>query len=169
VTSPPRTLLDLAEVVSPRDLERALAEAQGRGLARHNELLEQIERNPGRRGIARLRDLLQRQEGPALTRSEAEERLLALLRAARLPSPELNARVGGHEVDFLWRDASLIVEVDGYAFHSSRLAFERDRLRDAELQAAGFQVARATWRQIVDEPHALIARIAHALALARAA
>jgi very-short-patch-repair endonuclease len=57
----------------------------------------------------------------------AEERLLALIRTAELPAPETNARVGPYEVDFLWRSKNLIVEVDGFAFHSSRSAFERDR------------------------------------------
>ena len=110
-----------------------------------------------------LRVLLDRREGPALTRSEAEGRLLALVRAARLSRPELNVRVAGHEVDFLWREVGLVVEVDGFAFHSSREAFERDRLRDAELQAHGFTVMRVTWRQLVDTPEALVARLAAVL------
>jgi very-short-patch-repair endonuclease len=110
-----------------------------------------------------LRALLDRNEGPAFTRSEAEERLLALVRAARLPHPELNVRVSGHEVDFLWRDARLVVEVDGFANHRTRAAFEHDRLRDAQLQGAGLTVMRVTWRQIVAEPEALLARLALAL------
>ena len=59
----------------------------------------------------------------------------------------------------------LVVEVDGYAFHSSRAAFESDRRRDAELGTLGLRVMRVTWRQIVDEPQALIARLATALAV----
>jgi very-short-patch-repair endonuclease len=69
-----------------------------------------------------------------------------------------------HEVDFLWPAHGLIVEVDGYAFHSSRSAFERDRRRDAELQTSGYRVIRITWRQIADEPEAVIATLAAALA-----
>ena len=102
---------------------------------------------------------------PALTRSEAEERLLTLIRSAELPAPETNIRIGRHEVDLVWRDQRLIVEVDGFRFHSSRSAFERDRRRDAELGTLGFRVMRVTWRQIVDEPQALIARLATALAV----
>jgi len=56
-----------------------------------------------------------------------------------------------------------VAEVDGYRFHSSRSAFERDRRRDAELGAAGFRVIRVTWQQLVEEPIAVIARIARAL------
>jgi very-short-patch-repair endonuclease len=107
--------------------------------------------------------LLDRDAKPALTRSEAEERLLALIRSAELPEPELNVRIGRHEVDFLWRDRGLVVEVDGFRYHSSRDAFERDRLRDAELGAQGFTVMRITWRQIVGSPEAVVARIAMAL------
>jgi very-short-patch-repair endonuclease len=101
---------------------------------------------------------------PALTRSEAERRLLALVRAARLPEPEANACVNGYEVDFVWRGRNLIVEVDGYAFHSSRRSFERDRRRDVELVTAGYRVLHFTRRQITDEPEALIATLAAALA-----
>jgi very-short-patch-repair endonuclease len=100
---------------------------------------------------------------PALTRSEAERRLLELIRAARLPEPEVNARIHGLEVDFLWRERNLVVEVDGYAFHSSRAAFERDRRRDAELATAGISVVRVTWRQITGEREAVAAMLARAL------
>jgi very-short-patch-repair endonuclease len=58
----------------------------------------------------------------------------------------------------------LVVEFDGFAFHSNRYAFERDRLRDAELQARGFRVIRVTWRQLTDDPLSLADRIARALA-----
>jgi very-short-patch-repair endonuclease len=68
-------------------------------------------------------------------------------------------------VDFVWRDKHLAVETDGYSFHSTRAAFERDRLRDAELTARGFRVIRITWRQLTEQPLAVVARIAGALAL----
>jgi very-short-patch-repair endonuclease len=164
VTTPARTLLDLAESVSPRELERALDEARVRRLGRRSQLTGVLDASPGRKGAAALAALLDREGDPKLTRSEAEERTLALVRAARLPRPRVNARVGGLEVDLLWREQRLVVEVDGYAYHSSRTAFERDRLRDAELGAAGFRVMRLTWRVLVDEPEAVVARLASALA-----
>jgi len=71
-------------------------------------------------------------------------------------------KVGRHEVDFLWPEQRLIVEVDGFAFHSSRAAFERDRVRDAELTAAGYRVVRITWQRLVNEPEAVIATLAAA-------
>jgi very-short-patch-repair endonuclease len=103
---------------------------------------------------------------PSLTRSEAERRLLSLIRDAGLPAPRTNVRIGPYEVDMLWPAARLIVEVDGYAYHASRAAFERDRARDAELQARGYRVIRITWRQIEATAHAVVARLAAALAIA---
>jgi very-short-patch-repair endonuclease len=150
VTTPLRTLQDLACSVGTRDLERAIEEAQVRRLVTQQEL-------------DRLHSRGARHE-PSLTRSEAERRLLALIRAARLPPPRTNTRVGRYEVDFLWADHRVVVEVDGFAFHSSRAAFERDRARDRDLQLSGYTVLRFTWRQLVEEPEAVVAALASALA-----
>ncbi len=98
-----------------------------------------------------------------MTRSEAEEQMRALLHKSGLPTPSTNVSVGPYEVDMLWRQERLVVEIDGYAFHSSRAAFERDRVRDADLQARGLRVLRVTWRQIRDEPEAVVARVARLL------
>lgn len=118
---------------------------------------------PNARGVRLVRAVLRATREPALTRSEAERRLLELIRASGLPVPRVNARLQGFEVDFGWEREALVVEVDGYAFHASRAAFERDRRRDAVLQLAGHRVLRVTWRQIVDEPYALVAQLAGAL------
>ncbi len=91
-----------------------------------------------------------------MTRSAAERRLLALVKAGGLPRPETNVKVAGHEVDMLWPAAHVVVEVDGFAFHSGRGAFERDRRRDADLQAAGHRVLRITWRRLQAEPEAVL-------------
>ena len=163
VTTPARTLLDLAADVRGRELERAVAEAEARRLTNRSQLLSLIARVAPRPGVAALRSLLTDDRRPALTRSEAEERLLALIRAAELPAPAVNVSVAGQEVDFLWPDRRLVVEVDGFAFHSHRAAFERDRKRDAVLAALGYRVIRVTWRQIVASPEAVVARIAGAL------
>lgn len=159
VTTPLRTIRDLASAVGARDLERAIEEAQVRRLVTRQE----IERLRGRSGAAG------RGREPSLTRSEAERRLLRLIRAAQLPSPRTNVRVSQYEVDFLWLDERVIAEVDGFGFHSSRAAFERDRAKDRGLQAAGYVVLRITWRQLVDEPEAVIAALAAALAHRRSA
>ena len=166
VTSPARTLLDLAAHLSGRDLNRAADEARVHRLVTDRSLNEQFDRYPRHRGRAALRKAIRPE--PALTRSEAERRLLELIRAARLPEPRTNVRVGRHEVDFLWSEHALVVEVDGYAFHSTRAAFERDRRRDAELQAAGYRVIRITWRQLTEKPEAVVATLAVATASASA-
>jgi very-short-patch-repair endonuclease len=159
VTTPERTLLDLAAVLPQKDLERTLQEAEVQRLLS----LPLDEQYACRRGAKALRAAARKHDGPALTRSEAEARVLALVEAARLPRPAANARLHRYEVDLLWRAERLVVEVDGYAFHSTRAAFERDRRRDAELQTAGYRVLRVTWRQIVEEPEALVATLSVAL------
>ncbi len=164
VTRPARTLLDVAGSCPLRLFEQALAEAQVRRLATRRDLVAVLDRNRGRPGTGILRAALAADALPALTRSRAEERFLELVRSASLPSPETNVRLGPYEVDFLWRKQRLIVEVDGFQFHASRAAFERDRRRDAELQAHGFRVIRVTWRQLVGDPDATLSRTARALA-----
>jgi very-short-patch-repair endonuclease len=164
VTSPARVLLDMAELLTPRGLERALDEALVTRVVRPAQISELLGRAHGRAGTALLRALLARQTGTTRTRSEAEERFIALLRSARLPEPEVNTRVHGYEVDFLWRSASIVVEIDGYKFHSTRAAFERDRQKDAQLHASGLTTMRVTWFQMEDESYAVIARLAQALA-----
>jgi very-short-patch-repair endonuclease len=168
VTTPARTLLDLAAEVTARELEQAVAEAQRRGLTSRERLRALLARHRGRPGTRRLRAVLEAPERPALTRSRAEDRLLALIRKARLPGPDVNARIGPYEVDFLWRDACLVVEVDGYAFHSGRTSFESDRRRDADLAARGLTVIRVTWHQLVDEPEATLVRLGQTLARSKA-
>ena len=155
VTAPERTLLDLAATGSPGDLRAALREARIRRLVMPEALLA---RAAGRPGARHLRAALG--DEPHRTRSEAERELLRLLRRAEIPAPETNVRVGRYEVDALWRAERLAVEVDGYRFHGSREAFERDRLRDAHLQSAGLRVLRITWNQLTKRPEATAARIA---------
>jgi very-short-patch-repair endonuclease len=161
ITSPARTLLDLAASLTQRDLTRATEEAQVQRRVTPHSLNEQFQRYPHHRGTTALRTAVP--ANVSLTRSEAERRLLELIRAARLPPPRTNHQVKGHEVDFLWPDQRLIVEVDGFAFHSTRAAFERDRIRDADLVQAGYRVIRITWRRLVTEPEAVIATLAAAL------
>jgi very-short-patch-repair endonuclease len=104
-----------------------------------------------------------------VTDSQAEEMFFALMRDAQLPEPEVHAPIHGYTVDFLWRAQRLVVEVDGYKYHSSRVAVERDSKKSAKLTAAGLHVMRVTWRQMTDEPYAVIVRVAQALARAEAA
>jgi very-short-patch-repair endonuclease len=99
-------------------------------------------------------------QGPAVTRSELEERFLALVATQGLAAPRVNAIVEGHEVDFHWPHANLIVETDGAATHLTATAFEHDRARDAQLTAAGHRVIRLTWRQLTEQPHHVVELLA---------
>jgi very-short-patch-repair endonuclease len=164
ITTPARTLYDLADAAGDRELERALAEAFAQRLVDRPGLLALLGRHAGRPGATRLRAIIEAGSSCARTRSEAEERFLALTRRARLQPPDVNARVAAREVDFLWRAERLVVEVDGRAFHTSNRQFESDRRRDADLVAAGLRVMRVTWHQIVNEPEAVLVRLAKALA-----
>jgi very-short-patch-repair endonuclease len=167
LTSPARTLLDVSALLPPAALERVVAEAFARNLTKRAELLDQLERHPGRPGTPSLLALVDGAK-PNRTRNDAEARLLALVRSAGLAAPESNAVVGPYEVDLLWREQRVVVEFDSWRWHSSRPAFEADRRRDGDLAARGYTVIRVTWRQLTREPHAVVARVAAALALAQA-
>ncbi len=163
VTTPARTLLDLAGSTPVRVLERLTEEAQVRRLASPAELLAVIERGARRPGVRKLRAIVDLLDEPLLTRSEAEKRLLTLVRGAGLPAPRTNVRVAGLEVDALWAAQRLVVEVDGYRYHGPRPAFERDRRRDGRLLVAGYRVLRVTWSQLTRDRDEVIALLAAAL------
>jgi very-short-patch-repair endonuclease len=96
-----------------------------------------------------------------------ERKLRALIKQAGLPAPQSNVRVHGYEVDMYWPAHRLVVEFDGWNTHSSRTAFESDRLKDAVLQLAGERVIRVTGRQLERRPHELVARLAVAISTNR--
>lgn len=166
VASPARTILELASVLSIGGLESAIAQGlrQDPPLFSLDDLAHQIARNRGKRGVARLRQVTQLGGGPQFTHEGAERRILALVRSHGLPAAETNAIVNGIEVDVVWRAARVIVEVDSRRFHLDPIAFERDRLRDAELAAVGYLVIRITWRQLTATPEVVAARLRRTLA-----
>jgi very-short-patch-repair endonuclease len=147
VTSPFRTLLDLATVLRPRELERAF-----------NELMA---RHPGRRGSVDLRALLVSKVPEGRTRNDFEEDFVALLDANGLPRPRLNAdlalRGRFFEIDCLWERQRVAVELDSRTVHGTDKGFESDRQRDRILLAEGWRTARVTWLQLRDEPESIVA------------
>ena len=148
VTTPARTMLDLAAAVSDRAFERAMDEAAYLRLD-----LSGLQPRPGRRGGARIsRVLAGHRAGSTRTRTEMEERMLSLCRRHGVPAPLVNEVVEGHERDFVWPEQRLIVETDGWQAHGTRQAFENDRLRDAQLIAAGWRPLRLTWKRLTNEP-----------------
>jgi hypothetical protein len=152
LTSVPRTLIDLAETVSPASLARAVERADVLRLFDLHAMRDALARHPTRRGSGRVAAVLDAYREEVLTRSELEAMFLALCAAHDVPAPAINARVEGHEVDFLWRAQRLVAETDGHRHHGTRVAFERDRARDAQLMVAGYRVVRFTYLQVRHEP-----------------
>ena len=137
VTTPARTISDLRRVVgredrsglvSPRELRRAIRQANYLGLSIDEEARKER------------------------SRSDLELDFQALCRRFDLPAPEVNVRVGPHVVDFYWRQRGLVVETDGYAAHRGRVAFEDDHGRDFDLRARGLDVIRLAEKQLNEEP-----------------
>jgi very-short-patch-repair endonuclease len=158
VTTVARTLVDLCSVVPDRMIERALEQSYVLRLIAPGSIEDALERAVGRRTAALRRLLAAQRSSPTLTRSDLEEAFLALCRRGGLPDPEVNVHLHGYEVDFLWREQRRVVEVDGYAFHSMRGAFERDRRKDVDLELAGFPVTRFTHDQVIYDPDETLRR-----------
>jgi very-short-patch-repair endonuclease len=156
VTTPARTLLDLAALLDEHALARAAERAEALRLTSPTSLADLVARYPRRPGTPNVRRLLdQHRIVPTTTRSALERRFLTLLDAENLPRPLVNQRHDHVEPDFRWTDHRLIVEVDGFETHGTRQAFERDRARDRRLLAEGWRVARITQRQLDDHPKRL--------------
>jgi very-short-patch-repair endonuclease len=131
VTTPSRTLSDLRRSLPERRFAQAMREAEFLGLPLEPDLV------------------------PDGTRSEMEALFLGLCRRHRLPRPAVNVRIGKFDVDFLWPERRLVVEVDGWDTHRTRSAFEADRARDVKLKLLGFEVVRFTWRQLTEDSAAV--------------
>jgi Protein of unknown function (DUF559) len=164
VTSVARTLLNLASIVTRRQLRRALAEADYRGLLDGAEIESTL--GKGIHGSAVLRRALDRHL-PQLagTFSELEERFLELCESAGLPQPEVNAPIGRMRVDAVWRSQRLAVELDGGPAHGGIAAMKRDRQREMALRAIDFEVVRYTWDQIVARPGDVVTDLRRLLSL----
>jgi hypothetical protein len=145
VTSVARTILDLAETLKLRQLIRVIEQAERLRAFDLNAIHALIERSRGRHG---LRPLIQALEAvgdqPPRVNSDWERDLLDFCDDHGIPRPELNVIVEGYEVDAFWRDLRLIVELDSWAFHRFRRAFEADRAKICALQLAGYRVLPLT-------------------------
>ena len=141
VTTLARTLLDLADVIHPQALRRAITEAEYRGRFDLTSLPAVVQNNPGRRGAKVMRAA---EQAGHRTRSPLEDRFLAFAERWRVEEPESNVWLEGYEVDFLWRRVGLVVELDGVAEHGTRAAVRRDRKKDRVLWRAGFRTMRLT-------------------------
>jgi very-short-patch-repair endonuclease len=165
LTSPARTILDVAPTLTDRDVERLLDEAVfALRILTRAQINDLIKRAGCHAGRARLERVSGEHRGPTRTESPPEERLLELIRAAGLPEPHLQANVLGYRLDFLWPALSLAIEIDAYGTHGSPARFEADRRRDARLLTeAGIVVLRFTKAAIEQRPFEVIAIAARAI------
>jgi very-short-patch-repair endonuclease len=157
VTTAARTIIDLARSLDGRALEHVIDLADQRGLVDFADLRQA--------NSASLQAVLSRYS-PAPTRSELEEALLTLCDDHGIPRPETNTRIEGIEVDAVWRDERLIVEVHGYRYHRAPSRFESDREKDVTLELKGWRVLRFTWWQLEDRRAWVAAAITGARVLA---
>lgn len=161
VTGPFRTIFDLAAVLRQRELERAWHEALVRELRAQVSLPVLLERYPGQRGARNLRALLESERPEGITRNDFEEAFLALVDAHGLLRPRMNAdlAVRGRffEIDALWERERVALELDSRGVHGTPNKFESDRQRDRILVAEGWRTMRVTWRQLQEEPEAIVA------------
>lgn len=142
VTTPPRTIVDLRRTLPAAVVRRAVRQAEVLGLpvAEHDD----HER----------------------TRSDLELTFLRICRKHRLPAPEVNVRIGPHEVDFCWRRVRVVVETDSYRFHRGEAGFHNDHARDLELRERGFDVLRFDERQVAEEPVRIAKQVRKAIGAA---
>jgi hypothetical protein len=152
-----RTLLDLATELPPRELERAVNEADKHGLIDPEELRGSLDSHVGEPGVRALRGLLDRHTF-RLSDSDLEILFRPLSAKAGLPMPLTKETVNGFEVDFFWPELGLVVETDGLRYHRTPSAQARDRLRDQTHTAAGLTHLRFTHYQVKYEG-AFVAKI----------
>jgi very-short-patch-repair endonuclease len=166
VTTPARTIVDLADVVPRRRiLERAIDEAEYLRLDWSGAAPRR-----GRKGSGLLSSVLAlHTPGSTRTLSELEELFLALCERRGFPRPEVNCCIEGYVCDFVWRDQRLIVETDGKQAHGTARARERDAVRDAELQLAGWMVMRVSYVRLLNDPDGVAAQVGKVLKPAPAA
>jgi hypothetical protein len=153
LTTPSRTLLDLAAVVRAHQLRRAVERAEQLERYDHTAMLRVLAAHPRRPGSPALKALLADLGAHGgMTRSDLEALFLQLCLDHGLPRPQVNRYDNGRELDFRWPRQRLVVETNGFRFHRSRAAFESDHRRRLELEAAGWRVISLTWRQVTDHP-----------------
>ena len=164
VSTPARTVLEIAATGSAYELSAAIDEGLAHELLSPKELVDVLARDRPCRGAARLAEILGDETATTMSRSKREKLMLRLLRKAGLPLPETNVPFGRFEADFLWRAQRLVVELDSYRFHRGPAAFRREREKDLAFRAAGLDVLRFVADHVVKQPWMLVATIAGELA-----
>lgn len=157
VTGPARTALDIAPRLTPKALSRLVNDARRTGYLRLPALADVLDRNPYNPGAKLLRPFVETPHNP--TRSLLEDEFLAFIHKYNLPIPQINIRGDGREIDAVFPDHHLIVELDGWEFHKDKEAFEDDRDRDADHLDHGFSTIRITRTRLREQPDREAARL----------
>jgi very-short-patch-repair endonuclease len=161
VTSPAYALLDSAPYLSRREMERALDEGLSLKIVTREQVAEVLESNPNRRGVRVLGKLVGERLVENRSESQGQERILSLIRAARLPEPLGDANIGGgFTVDFYWPDARVGCEFDSYKFHSGRWSWGRDHRKDNHCEREGIAMVRVTWEDLDDHALEVVSKLA---------
>jgi hypothetical protein len=172
VTTTARTLVDLTDLLASDRILRAIREAEFLRLLDHQALSAAVKRAHGRRRLTVLKEAIQAHTPGQIVREELEHRFLELVHQAGLPAPETNVKITArgrrYEIDCLWREQRVAVELDGRAAHARTAAFESDRRKDAALNAIGLRPLRFTWLRVSREPADVIAELDATLAQAAA-
>jgi very-short-patch-repair endonuclease len=158
ITTPARTIIDLASRLSTGPLEAAISEADKLGLVSSDELRAAVDSTGRHPGVAGLRRILDRASF-RLADSELERRFLRLVRRAGFPVPDTGRWLNGFKVDFFWPQLGLVVETDGLRYHRNAVQQVRDRRRDQAHTAAGLTTLRFTHAQVVFEPNYVVATL----------
>jgi very-short-patch-repair endonuclease len=167
LTSVPRTLLDLAAVVTKQELARAVDRSERLEVFDLTAVENLLQRANGHQGVGALRKAIAAWQ-PRHTRKELEDRFQDLLEATNLPLPSQNVLLQGernlHEVDAYWPGHHLVVELDSYAYHRTRRDLQHDADTNADLELAGYRVVRLTWDDVTSHRSRTIARLRKLLA-----
>jgi very-short-patch-repair endonuclease len=164
-TSVARTLVDLSNGSTERQLRRAFQQSSYLRLFDRRALDRVLAHSHGVHGIATVRRILEELGADDdIPLTELERRFLALVRAAGLPDPVPQGFVAGWRVDFHWPAQRLVVETDGREAHAHEVAFATDRQRDFELELAGWHVLRISWRQVIEQPEQVVQLLRYSIA-----
>ena len=154
ITTVPRTLVDLAAVLAEDELARACHEAGVRHRTTPAQVQAVLDRRPNAAGARKLKRVMTGET--RVTLSKLERAFLDLLRAEGLPIPETNRRAGTRRVDCRWPEHKLTVELDSYAFHNSRHAWEQSLIRERQARRRGDEFSRYGWRDVGEDPRDML-------------
>lgn len=167
ISTPARAVLEVAATCTMDELADVVDHGVAERVLTPRDLEAVLARNRGRRGAARLAEILGDESGRVISRSRAEKAFVKLIRDARLPFPEVNQRLGHYEPDFMWREERVIVELDSYGFHGGPGRFQNDREKDLDYRDWGFDVLRPTRNHVVHQPARVLVSVVRALERSR--